>query len=531
MSIDFSCPEGAAPQKENTPTQTNTATVTIRVDADSLLLCDGEYIEQPFNAGVVTKVQLPLGQHLLEFLYMEDPDIKIKKEVDFPESGKSYLVLIKGLKDLVDGAAAEEAKRKAKEEAKRKADEVAKKKAEIKRAADLAEDYYYGRNGKSKDYEKAAASYHIAAVAGDANSQCSLGWCYEKGQGVAKSAQEAEKWYRKAAEQGEKKAEKHLARILGEGYYFGCNGKSKDYEKAAANFHIAAKAGDAYSQYVLGFCCEKGQGVEQSEKGAVKWYRKAAEQGEKNAIERLKNFKSLGNDYYNGSNGKSKDYEKAVEYYRIAAEAGDAYSQYSLGFCYEKGQGVETSVHDAVKWYRKAAEQGEKNAKERLENAKQLGVDYYFGENGKYTDYIKAVAYFRLAAEDGDAYAQYCLGVCYEHGQGVKASAYDAVKWYRKAAEQGEKHAKKKNAKQLGCDYYFGENGKSVDYRKAVAYLLIAAENGDVFSQYLLGGCYESGYGVSISLYDAEKWYRRAAKQGYSEAKECLKKLESRKRS
>ena len=129
MPLDFSYLEGAVPQNESTPTQIDTANVTIRVDADSMLLCDGEYIDLLFKAGALTKIQLPPGQHLLEFLYTEDPDIKIEKEVDFPEVGKSYLVLIKGLKDLAD-AAAEEAKRKAKEEAKRKAEEEARVKAE-----------------------------------------------------------------------------------------------------------------------------------------------------------------------------------------------------------------------------------------------------------------------------------------------------------------------------------------------------------------------------------------------------------------
>ena len=139
MPIDFSYLEGAAPQKESTPTKSDTANVTIRVDADSMLLCDGEYIEQPFKAGVISKIQLPLGQHLLEFHHTEDPDIKIEKEVDFPEAGKSYLVLIKGLKDLIDAAeeeakqnaAAAEARRKAKEEAEQKAaEEEARRKAE-----------------------------------------------------------------------------------------------------------------------------------------------------------------------------------------------------------------------------------------------------------------------------------------------------------------------------------------------------------------------------------------------------------------
>ena len=217
----------------------DTANVTIRVDADSMLLCDGEYIDQVFKAGVLTKIQMGPGQHLLEFLYTEDPDIKIEKEVDFPESGKSYLVLIKGLKDLVDAAEAEakqkaeeearkkaeeEAKRIAEEEAKRKAEEEARrkaekarvkaeaeaKKAEIKKIVDLAEDYLRGRNGKSKDYEKAVANYLIAAEAGDAYSLYSLGWCYEYGLGVEKSVEEAEKWYRKAAEQREKNAKERL---------------------------------------------------------------------------------------------------------------------------------------------------------------------------------------------------------------------------------------------------------------------------------------------------------------------------------
>ena len=137
MPIDFSYLEGAAPQEESTPVKSDTANVTIRVDADSMLLCDGEYIDQVFKAGVLTKIQMCPGQHLLEFLYTEDPDIKIEKEVDFPESGKSYLVLIKGLKDLVDAAEAEakqkaeeEARKKAEEEAKRIAEEEAKRKAE-----------------------------------------------------------------------------------------------------------------------------------------------------------------------------------------------------------------------------------------------------------------------------------------------------------------------------------------------------------------------------------------------------------------
>lgn len=122
--------QNAGEEKKEAPQQTQAmANVTVRCDADCFLLCDGEYLDIQLVAGKMAKIQVPIGQHLLEFLYTEDPDIKIEKEVDFPESGKSYLVIIKGLKDLVDGANAEaqakaaEAKKKAKEEAKRKAEE------------------------------------------------------------------------------------------------------------------------------------------------------------------------------------------------------------------------------------------------------------------------------------------------------------------------------------------------------------------------------------------------------------------------
>ena len=98
MAIDFSFLEGVAPKQEEAPKKTDMANVTIRVDADSMLLCDGEYMDQQFKAGVITKIQLPTGQHLLEFLSEENPDVKVEKVVDFIEAGKSYLVMVNELK-------------------------------------------------------------------------------------------------------------------------------------------------------------------------------------------------------------------------------------------------------------------------------------------------------------------------------------------------------------------------------------------------------------------------------------------------
>jgi uncharacterized protein len=48
----------------------------------------------------------------------------------------------------------------------------------------------------------------------------------------------------------------------------------------------------------------------------------------------------------------------------------------------------------------------------------------------------------RQAAEQGDAAAQVALGFRYERGQGVTRDEAEAVRWYHKAAEQGDATAK-----------------------------------------------------------------------------------------
>ena len=92
-----------------------------------------------------------------------------------------------------------------------------------------------------------SAGLRKAAEQGHANAQCSLGNCYDFGQGVTKDLNEAAKWYRKAAEQG-------LAR----------------------------------AQFCIGLSYKNGEGVTKDLNEAIKWFRKAAEQGHENSQEKLK---------------------------------------------------------------------------------------------------------------------------------------------------------------------------------------------------------------------------------------------------
>ncbi len=47
----------------------------------------------------------------------------------------------------------------------------------------------------------------------------------------------------------------------------------------ANDYRIQAEQGDVDAQFILGFMCANGKGVAQNNMKAVKWFKKAAEQG------------------------------------------------------------------------------------------------------------------------------------------------------------------------------------------------------------------------------------------------------------
>ena len=69
---------------------------------------------------------------------------------------------------------------------------------------------YYQGQGVPQDYTEANRWYLKAAEQGDVRAQYSLGYMYAKGQGVPQDYIEARRWYRKAAEQGNPEARRAL---------------------------------------------------------------------------------------------------------------------------------------------------------------------------------------------------------------------------------------------------------------------------------------------------------------------------------
>ena len=77
-------------------------------------------------------------------------------------------------------------------------------------------------------------------------------------------------------------------------------------------------------------------------------------------------------------------------------------------------------------------------------------------------DYDEARRLFRIAADQGNTWAQSWLGFMYEKGRGVEKSDAEAYRWYRRAADQGYAWAKRKlrgsveKLRELGIKYEFG---------------------------------------------------------------------------
>ncbi len=94
---------------------------------------------------------------------------------------------------------------------------------------------------------------------------------------------------------------------------------------------------------------------------------------------------------YSNGQGVPQDYAEAVKWYRKAAEQGATEAQNSLGFMYYKGRGVPQDYAEAVKWFRKAAGQGHSRAQSNL------GLMYIQGI-GVPQDYVQAYMWFNLAA-------------------------------------------------------------------------------------------------------------------------------------
>ena len=123
-------------------------------------------------------------------------------------------------------------------------------------------------------------------------------------------------------------------------------------------------------------------------------------------------------------------------------------------------------------------------------------------------DYSEAAKRFHLAADRGDATAQFNLGVMHANGIGLPRDSAQAEEWYRLAAAQGVADAQYN----LALLYASGES-TTHDDSEAEGWYQRAAAQGHARSQYNLAVLWAKGDGVPRNEVRAYMWFDLAATQ------------------
>jgi|LakMenE01Jun11ns_1017448.scaffolds.fasta_scaffold9957968_5 TPR repeat protein len=160
-----------------------------------------------------------------------------------------------------------------------------------------------------------------------------------------------------------------------------------------------------------------------------------------------------------------KNYKEAFEYYKKAAELGDAKGMKNLARMYFLGEYAKENYSECFKWLKRSAELRDPDA------MFILGLFHYYGWKPVIQDHGEAIKWFKQSAELGDDEAMMYLGSIYY----VTQENNKAFKYYKKAAELG-------NAKamyELGNMYYLGDGVLWKDPKKAKYWIKKAYEAGN----------------------------------------------------
>lgn len=324
----------------------------------------------------------------------------------------------------------------------------------------------------------AAKLYFMSAMAGNVKAQYHLGLCYESGNGVPQSAEEARRRFGIAAKGGVTEAALALGRYAAKGI-----GGAKDDALALRMYTAAAEDGNAEAAYLLARAYADGTLTETNLPAALKWYEQAAAAGHveaNTAATRLR--EATASIYEKGRAAEQRgNYEAAKELYSAATDMGHTTAAYLLGLLCESGK------------------------LGRIERK-------------------EAFLAYHAASAGGNANAIYRLGLCYSRGFGVNRDFSAAARLFAVAAKQGVFEAateanriKSRKYAKVGRRFYAIS---SVMYRKgdvleAIKFRNIAAKLGNARAMYLLGCHFDFGDGLPMDKSKAGAWYARAAKAGY----------------
>jgi len=207
-------------------------------------------------------------------------------------------------------------------------------------------------------------------------------------------------------------------RELGFAYTFGEAPEIVPQDAATGHkwFARAAEKGDVRAEANVGYDLLYGRGVAKNPAEGTRWLVIAAERRHVGAQY------ELGMAYKYGR-GVTADLAEAIRWLRLAADRGDAAAQYEIGDAYTFGKGVAKDEAAGYAWFRRAAEAGQVNAQSAVGYALLHG-------RGTAADPKEGIRWLRTAADRNLSYAQDFLGQAYRDGLGVGRDPVEAYKWF-----------------------------------------------------------------------------------------------------
>ncbi len=266
-----------------------------------------------------------------------------------------------------------------------------------------------------------------------------------------------------------------------------------------AELQQKANNGNAQAQFDLALCYINGTDIEKNKELALEWSIKAAENGHVEA-----QF-TLGMYYFLGVNDSQT--AKLINKWVLGFTSGKT-NDLTLAVNLSIGAAFKANANLAFLWFKKAAAQNHAVAQF------WLGQCYLNGW-GTEKDDILAFECFKHSAEQGYADAYYDLALCYRDALSIVQDYQQFFYWITKATE--EENVNPEAYLFLGDLYDFG-HGVEQNKKLACQWYEKAADKGIAEAQFRLACCYENGDGVDKSIELANTWYKKAAEQGYIDA-------------
>lgn len=339
--------------------------------------------------------------------------------------------------------------------------------------------------------------------------QYRIGKAYCYGLGTDIDYKQAFEWFKKSSEANNKFAQYSLGTL-----YYNGTGVSQDYAMAMTYFQKAADKSQPYAAYMLGRMYAKGEGTQIDTETSNHYYSIAISGFEK----LVKDERADDNTYYKLARMYSKGHgtqinmDKAVKYWKKACEAGNVNALYDYAKALMYGEGIEKDCEKAVELLKQAISKDSLNAKRLLAN------EYLTGEHLN-QDAAHGIELLKECAAEGDASSNYKLGKIFNEGLfGAEEDPAEAQQYfscafreYRKLEEENK--LTESAALILGnmCEKGLGTN---IDIDAAIRYYSFSADNGNEYAQYAVGRLYLTDDHFNAEL--AEKYLKLSAEQGNS---------------